>query len=208
MLESIAGNMPSKHLAACYNSWASKSGYPPRSVNAIKSMMSRSKISRRAEGEWITCSYIADVLGLKIDTPQRWAEKGFIECYRNRGRSTHRYFRRSDLVEMARKHPSLLGGIDRNNLLALLEDEDLVGFIAASHPRRKGSGMPVEAIESGRIFPSVKAAARALYVTPQGIHSAMRIGGTCAGFHWRRIQQPNESVCNSQESRLSPQRKD
>ena len=188
MLESMAGNMPPKHLSACYNSWASKSGYPPRSANAIKCMMMRNKISRRAEGEWITCSYIAEVLGLKIDTPQRWAEKGFINCYRNRGRSTRRYFRRSDLVEMARKHPCLFGGIDRDSLLSLLEDEDLVDSIVAAYPRRRGSGTPVQAIESGRIFPSVRAAAKALYVTPQGIHSAMRINGTCAGYHWRRIE--------------------
>ena len=187
MLESMAGNMPRKLLSACYNSWASKSGYPPRPTAAINSKLSRCGISARAEGEWITSGYVAKVLGLKIDTPQRWADKGYIESYRGPTKFSTRYFRRLSFVEMAKAHPEFFSGIDRDRLFALLEDADLADSIASNYPRRKGSGRPIQVVETGVVFPSVCAAARAFYVRPQSIYFAMKRNSTCAGYHWRHV---------------------
>lgn len=158
-----------------------------RSRHVILNVCPRRKISRKAECNFLTSGEIARILDVKIDVPQRWAERNYVPTVHNGKQRYNRYFRRSDLVEMAKKSPDLLGGIDRDRLFMLLEDVDLADSIAARFPRRKGPGTMIQAVESGRIFPSFKAAARELHVSSQGIHSAMRINGTCAGYHWRRV---------------------
>jgi DNA-binding transcriptional MerR regulator len=175
-------------LAGTYNRWARKHGYPERSKSAIGSAIGRRKLSRRAEGDWVTSSYIAEVLGVSIDVPQRWAERRLIESYKNTGSKTRRYFRRSDLVGFAIRHPELLGGIDSQRLYMLLENQDLADSIAERFPRRRGSGTMVQAVESGRIYQSVSEAGREVFATGQAIHSAIRTGGMCAGYHWKRIE--------------------
>jgi len=207
MLESMAGNMPPKHLSASYNSWAAKSGYPNRSYRAITSLMSRRKISRRAEGEWITSGCIAELLGVHIDTPQRWAEKGLIESCYSQVRRGHRYFRRSNIVDLARRRPDLFGGIDRDRLYALLEDSELADAIVSSFPSRTSSGRPVQVVETGATFPSATAAAKAFYVRSQSISFAIKRNGTCAGYHWRHVKYPEfTQECTTQElPSLTPQ---
>jgi hypothetical protein len=189
-LESIAGNVLPTMIFSAYNRWAKKNGYTERTRQSIASAMGRRKVSRKAEGDWIAASYIASTLGTSIDVPQRWAEKGLIESYKNAGSKSRRYFRRADVVALARNRPSVFGGIDRQRLFMLLEDEDLADFIAQNFPKPRGSGKMVQAVESGRIYESVTAAARDVFATSQGIHSAMKVGGTCAGYHWKRIE-PN-----------------
>jgi hypothetical protein len=186
-LEAIAGYAYTPRLIETYNRWAKRNGFPARTRASILNACSRNKISRRPEGFFLTSGKIAEILGVTIDIPQRWAERGYIPTIHSGRKHDPRYFKRPDLVKLARRQPDLFGGMERDRLFALLEDADLADLIADRFPRRKGSGTPVQAIESGRIFPSVKAAARALHVTPQGIHSAMRINGTCAGFSWRRV---------------------
>lgn len=190
-LEAIAGNVLPRRIYDAYSRWAKKNGYPYRTRYAITSALSRRKISRIAEGDWVSSSYIASVLGISIDVPQRWAERNLIESYKNSGRTSRRYFRRSDLVGFAKRNPELLGGISSERLFTLLEDENLAELIARNFPKRRGSGTMVLAVESGQVYESVSAAAREVFATHQGIQSAMRTGGTCAGYHWKRIK-PNE----------------
>jgi hypothetical protein len=206
-LEAIAGYTYTPRVVETYNRWAKRAGFPVRTKAAVLNVCSRHKISRRAEGVFLTSGKIAEILGIKIDAPQRWAELGYVPTIHTGRQSDNRYFRRSDLVALAKQQPELFGGMDRDRLFLLLEDSDLADLIAARFPRRKGSGTAVQAIESGRIFPSVRAAAKALYVTPQGIHSAMRINGTCAGYHWRRIDPTQfNKLCQITGARFSPQR--
>lgn len=189
-LESIAGNVLPNMIAGLYNRWAKKHGYQERTKRAIVSAMGRRKVSRKAEGEWVTASYIAATLGVSIDVPQRWAEKGLIESYKKAGGKSRRYFKRLDIINFANQHPDLLGGIDRQKLFMLLEDDILADSIAKNFPKRRGSGTMVLAVESGQVYESVSAAAREVFATHQGIQSAIRTGGTCAGYHWKRIK-PN-----------------
>lgn len=196
-LEAIAGNVLPRRIYDAYSRWAKKNGYPHRTKQAIGSALSRRKISRLAEGDWVGSSYIASVLGISIDAPQRWAEKNLIESYKHSGKTSRRYFRRSDLVAFAKRNPELLGGISSERLFMLLENEDLAESIARNFPKRRGSGTMVLAVETGQIYDSISAAAREVFVTNQGIQSAIRTGGTCAGYHWKRIK-PNELPIVSQ----------
>jgi hypothetical protein len=186
-LEAISGDTYTSRVIEAYNRWAKNNGFPLRTKTSVLSACSRNKISRQADGLYLTSGKIAGILGVSTDVPQRWAELGYIATVHSGRQCDPRYFKRSDLVRLAKQQPDLFGGIKRDRLFALLERENLADSIAARFPRRKGAGQPVQAIESGRIFPSVCAAARALYVTPQCIHSAMRINGTCAGFSWRKV---------------------
>lgn len=183
-LESLAGNVLPRMLVGSYNRWAKKNGYPERTNKAIYSALGRRRLSRKAEGEWVTSSYIATVLGVSIDVPQRWAERNLIASRKNAGRSMVRYFRRTDILAFAKKRPDLLGGIASEKLFLLLEDEELAESIALAFPKRKGAGRMIKAVESGQVYPSVVAAAKEVFATRQGIHSAIRNNGTCAGFHW------------------------
>lgn len=189
-LEELAGNVLPRRIYDAYSRWAKKNGYPVRTRSAIASAISRRRISRKAEGEWVTTSYVASVLEVSIDAPQRWIEKGLIESYRNPGQKTRWYLRRSDIVGFAKRHPELLGGIGAEKLFMLLENQDLADSIAERFPKKRGSGKMVQAVESGRIYESVSAAAREVFATHQGIQSAIRTGGRCAGYHWKRIE-PN-----------------
>lgn len=187
-LEAFVGNVPPRRTYAAYSNWAKRNGYPSRTRSAVMSAISRHKISRRAEGDWITPSYIAGVLGVSIDVPQRWAERGLVNSLKNSNSRSRRYFKRSDIVAFAKSNPDLLGGINGERLFTLLEDEDLAGWIAQNFPRRRGTGKMVQAVESGRIYESVNAAAREVFATHQAIQSAIKTGGTCAGYHWKRIE--------------------
>jgi hypothetical protein len=208
-LEAIAGSTYTPKVIETYNRWAKRAGFPVRTKSAVLNACSRNKISRQAEGCFLTSGKIAEILDVAIDIPQRWAERSYVPTIHSGKHCDPRFFRRSDLVKLAKEQPELFGGIERDRLFLLLEDADLADSIAARFPRRKGSGTAVQAIESGRIFPSVRAAAKALYVTPQGIHSAMRINGTCAGYHWRRIDPTQfNKLCQTTGARFSPQRQD
>lgn len=199
-LESIASTTYPPRVCEEYNRWANRSGYRARSRWSIISAMSRHKISRKPECSFVTSGYISEILGISLDVPQRWFEKGYVDATWNGNQRSKRYYKRSDLVAMARRHPELLGGISRDRLFALLEDADLADSIAVAYPTHKGAGRPIQVVETGAVFPSVSAAARAFYVRPQSIYFAMRQNRTCAGYHWKHVQPAVvTNLCQIQE---------
>lgn len=187
-IEGLAGDVPPVKITEYYNKWAKKNGYPERTYWAISSLMVRNGISRKAEGEWVTSRYISKTLGVSIDIPQRWAEKERIKCYHNGSRRSPRFYKRSDILRLAREQPELFGGIPADRLFILLEDYELCETIVKTYPYKKSSGRAVIAVESGMMYPSVCAAARAVSVCPQSISFALRRGGTSAGYHWKHVQ--------------------
>jgi hypothetical protein len=118
-----------------------------------------------------------------------WIERGLLPAWRRRAvaGATRFYVARRDLVAFAKEHPELLGGIPAQRLVMALEDERLAAEIAEKHRRRPAAARRVRAVEAGKVFPSVRAAARAMWVTHQAIQFALRSGGTCAGFHWEEV---------------------
>jgi hypothetical protein len=199
-LESIAGSTYSPRICEEYNRWASKNGFCRRTRFAITSAMSRYKISRKAECGFVTSGCIAELLGVSLCVPQRWVEKGYISAVYSGKQRSPRYYRRSDVVAMARRYPELLGGVSRDRLFLLLEDAELADAIASAYPRHKGAGRPIQVVETGQVFPSIRAAAKAFYVCRQSIYFSITRNGTCAGFHWKYVEQPNQSqLCQTQD---------
>ena len=181
-LDDIATNYPSDMFVEQYNRWALKHGYVRRSRNALLSKASRLGIRCQATGRWVSPRYVAQVLGISIDTPQRWDELGVLIARRDRG--GRRAFLRSDVIRLAREQPAVFGGISPDRLFALLEDRELADDIAQRFPRRAIDPKPVKVVETGWRYPTIRAAAAQLYVTRQAIQFALRTGGTCAGYHW------------------------
>ena len=187
-LERIAGDLPRATAIRIYRSWATKNGMPRRSNQAIEGTIYRYGMSLRATGQWLTLGGIAGQLGISHDCPLRWVRQGLLASTLI-GKSSRRvnYIRRADLVAFARRYPAALGGIEQSRLMMVLEDEELAEAIATEHPRRPWHRKVVRAVETGRTWPTVRAAARELYVTRQAITFALRTGGTCAGWHWEEV---------------------
>lgn len=182
-LEDIAGNYPPDRFSGIYNNWASHNGFSLRTRQALLTKLSRNGISARACGDWVSCGYICQVLGVGIDTPQRWSSRYGIPCHRDGRRA--RFYRRSDLRAAARERPAIFSGITADRLFLLLEDRELAERIAAAHPRRHKDPRPVRAVETGWHYPSIRAAAARMHITRQAIQHAIRTGNTAAGYHWK-----------------------
>lgn len=187
-LELFAGDLPRATAIRIYRSWATKNGMPRRSNQAIEGTIYRYGLSLRATGQWLTLGGIAGQLGISHDCPQRWVHQGLLSSTRI-GQTDRRvnYIRRADLVAFARAYPQALGGIEQSRLMMLLEDEELAEAIATDHPRRPWHRKTVRAVETGRTWPTVRAAAREVFVTRQAITYALRTGGTAAGWHWQEV---------------------
>ena len=182
MLEQLAGDQPPDRLIHVYNNWAKRQGFATRTRGAILTRLSRSGITARAEGDWVSSGYVCATLGVGIDTTQRWTSHRGIPCHRD-GRNA-RFFRRSDLRKAAHSQPETFGGIPADRLFLLLEDRELADRIATAYPWRAATPRPVCAVETGWSYPSVRAAAARFNICRQAIQHAIRTGGTAAGYHW------------------------
>lgn len=187
-LELLAGDLPRAMVISSYRSWAARNGHPRRSDTAIESATYRHGMSLRATGQWLTLGSVAAMLGVTHDCPNRWVARGLLTTRRiGKRQQLVSYVRRRDLVAFARAHPQALGGIERGRLMMLLEDEALADAIAEGHTRRPWYRKPVRCVETGRVWPTVRAAAKEVFVTRQAITYALRTRGTAAGWHWEAV---------------------
>lgn len=182
MLEQLAVDQPPSRLPNVYNAWAGLHGFPLRTRFAIQFKVYALGVTDKATGDWVSAGYICRVLGVSSYLPQHWTNRHKIPCYRNgRGR---RFFRRKELLKAARERPYIFSGISADRLFLLLEDRELADDIAARYPTHNGKPRPVCIIETGWLYPSKKAAARHVGVTPRAINYSISSGGTAAGYHW------------------------
>ncbi len=184
-LDYLAGNVPFPLIPAAYNEWAVKHEHPKRSANAIHQRARRQRLTTRVFGDWLTTGVIAKTLGVANSMPRRWIRgEGLPAKQLHHGAWRPWYVRRCDLVALARRRPELFGGIGRGRLAQLLENEQLADAIAAAHTRRANTPKRVRCVESGRVFVSIRDAARTVFVSRQLIQIAIRTGARAAGYHW------------------------
>jgi len=186
-LDTLAGNVPTVLLIRYYNSWAKRNGYPRRTKQAIECKLIRHGISSEAIGDWLTTGHIAAVLGSSYDTPQRWITRGWLPAFKASRHNAFHYIRRADVIDLARRRPELFGGVVVEQLAGLLEDHELAERIAREFPHRIWRRRPVRCRETGKVYPSMKAAADANFLVRQSITYALQSGGTAAGFHWELV---------------------
>ena len=186
-LERMAGNTPLPLLTKVYNQWARVMGYSLRTQKAILRRGYEIGLSFELVGDWITCEYIAGVLGCHRSRPGEWVEDGLLKAWRT-GRGVRRkpYIRREWLREMARSHSEKLAGYGEGPLTVLLEDDELVEWLMGLGQRRPRPTprKRVRCVDTGRVYPSIKAAAAAVFVTHRAITHAIRRGTRSAGCRW------------------------
>lgn len=187
MLMQLVGDIPRCRIHSAYNGWASHHGYPSRTRRALHVKAQKLGLSLRTVGAWLTNKAIADILEIPKTVVESWANR--YPDYPKRKvdqRMTQGYTKRSELVNWAKIHPHLFGGIDRGRLVMLLENEDLADFIAEQYPHRPAA-TPVKDLDTGKVWPSIRAAARELYVTDSAVHNAVTHGYPVVGRRLVRL---------------------
>lgn len=204
-LISMVGSLPFQILCSGYNAWARSEGHPQRTRNAIgKRIKVLNAGSLIPVGDYLTTGSICLMLQCSDMVVHRWVKKGFIEAYtfkgshyeQGRSNTTDRrtfYFRRKEIVQLARDMPHLFAGCTKQNLFLLLEDEELSESIAENHPRRNGAPRPIKNLDTGHTFPSAKKAADwANKFSPfrtdrTGVAQAARAGCRAANYRWQYL---------------------
>jgi len=196
---SLAGDVPWPLVPLLYNRWAKANNRPRRTEPALRQRVDASGSVTTATGTWLTAGSVATILGLHPCIPSGWADRwpGILQPYqpaskpgaKRRGRV---YLKRDRIRAFARQHPEQFGGIAADRLLLLLEQERLVAAILDRYPRRPlqlaEQAKPVRCVETGQVFPSRMAAARACHITSTSIGAVAKgRAATAAGFRWEEV---------------------
>jgi hypothetical protein len=185
ILDSLAGDMPLHMLITTYQNTAAQYKLPKRNPYAIYQKLKHLKIKWRSTGEWITPNEVAIMMGVDWKTVKRLIDnkkltvKRFIDAPH-----TQCYVSRTDLRKLARKHPEIFGGMAEVDLVQLLDSEHCAAKIAAMALPKRKQKKRVICIETGEVFESISAAARAAFVVRQGIQRAITHGGAANGRHY------------------------
>lgn len=182
----LAGDQPFPMLCRMYNRMAGKQGWPMRTPSGLSTAIYRYGSQRYTTGEWITINQANTMLNASDGMVRHWIKRGWItpRSYSKSIKAFH-YISRTDLRRLARERPQLFAGQSEATLTAVLCDEKLAEYIATNYPRRNAVATPVIQVETGRRFPSIKAAARATYVTYQALQYALKQQKPIAGYHWQ-----------------------
>lgn len=192
-LEMLLGDYPFGLIVKYYQKWATENGWPARSRTSISDKIARIGKSKIPVGEYITSGTLKSLLNVGSKTIGRWTSD-FLPAESYTGDDSRitgekpgkRYFKRKEIVKLARCRPELFAGTSKDNLFLLLEDEELAEQISQKYPRRIGRDpRPVVCVETGKRYSSVTEAAKEVYVTKNAIFNAMRKNRTAAGYHWR-----------------------
>jgi hypothetical protein len=185
MLFSLAGDMPFSRIKQVYDSWCNTHGLPIRTDRALRRRLEDNGYSLRSVGEWLTTAMVAELIGTSTLAIARWCNNGWVTVHREGHR---RYISRKSLRKLARQRPILFSGANRDNLFQLLEDDELVTSIRQQYPTRAwAQPVKVRCIQTGKVYPSIKSAALAVYVTPQAIRHAINRGYRTAEYNWERV---------------------
>lgn len=174
----LVGDVPRPMLHNAFNKWAAQHGRPRRTAHAIRTQSVRLGLRFTPTGTWLTNSEVARTLGISVHRVNSWGHN-YLD-YPKRQMGGKGYLYRRDLVRWLRQHPHLLGGIDRQSLFLLLEDEGLADSIATTYPYPPGAA-PVRRVDNGKIYPSHQAAADDLHVVRTSVTLAIREGRPVAG---------------------------
>jgi hypothetical protein len=186
-LELLAGDVPWPALPQVYWNTVRQHGYPRRTGTALRRKCNDLGLQRAAIGKWVNAGLICQLMDISYEAVQTWMRNGLIAGKRFGSTQGHRYyFTRSSICTLARKHPHLFGGLPISNLTQLFDNITLAKEIAALDLPKHQQRRPVLCVETGTTYPSISAAARAVYVTPKCIYDALdHPTKTSASYTWR-----------------------
>lgn len=185
-LEQLVGSVPYPIVHIYYNEWALESSFTKRTKRSVYCKINSLSLDKEMVDDWLTMAAVAKLLGIPEYAPRRWATCKMVKAVKfSKRRGATWYVKRSQLISLAKRKPYLFGGINPDNLFNLFENKELADQIAFHYPRRMTDPKAVVALETGKVFPSISAAARSAFVHPSSILHAIRTSGTSAGLHWR-----------------------
>lgn len=185
--------MPLARLARSFNLWARVNGLPDRSKHAVDKKLRTLGYSNRPTVEFYTFVKLSQMLGLPRDTIAGWKrlKEHPLETYRrDNKKQAFNYVTTKMFKDFARHHPSRLGGANEVGLQMLLEDSKWAKEILRAYPRRPDplwKKRRVRCIETGRIYESMGAAGRDVFVVRQCIARAIDKGHKAAGYTFEEI---------------------
>ena len=186
-LELLAGDVPWPALPQIYCNTVAQHGYPKRTATALRRKCCDLGLQRAAIGRWVNAGLICKLMGISYEAVQTLMRSGLLPGTRFGGTRGHRYyFKRTDLRRLATTHPHLFGGLDCAALTQLFDEPRLAKRVAELGLPRLQQRRPVLCVETGKVYPSLSAAARAVYVTPKCIYDALdHPTKTSASYTWR-----------------------
>lgn len=166
-----------------FNAWAKRQGLPPRSEASLRRKALGLGLSVVPQGEWVMIGAAARQIGRSIGCLQEWTRHGWLRHRRGT-------VWRPSLVALARERPHLFAGCNPDGLRELLQDAALTDAILAAYPARRA--MPcrpraVECITTGQVFPSMRAAGRALHLDGSAVALAVREDRPAGGLRFRLV---------------------
>lgn len=182
-LQALAGELPMPLLLQRWNTWARRMGMPPRTEASLRRKALELGLSLVPRGEWVAIGAAARQLGRSIGCLQEWTRHGWLRHRRG-------VIWRPSLVALARERPHLFAGCNSSGLRELLQDQELADGILAAYPRCRAMPCrprPVECLTTGQVFPSLRAAGRALYLDGSAVALAVRKGREAAGLRFRLV---------------------
>lgn len=182
---SMTGDMPWRLVVPSFQQWAEQNGFPVRPERYMLEIVRSRGIPRLPSGEWITSAAIVQTLGVCHATVTRWRRSGLQARQFGTAWRSHWYIRRDWLREFARERPHLFAGRREADLLQVLDCPKLARKLAMQDRPPCWRRCPVVCVETGRRFPSIRAAAQAAFVTKQRMRNVILSGGTANGLHWR-----------------------
>ena len=184
MLSSLAGDIPWPLVPGRFNS-----SRPRRTATALRRKADELGLLRRCTGAYLTSGAISTITGFSYEKIRRWITTGKVPARRwGQGQAFPYFIRRQDLRAFARANPEKFGGLSEGQLVELLDSEPLAAEIAAMELPRPRRFVAVQCIETGRRYASIKAAARAAFVTPQRMAVVLAHGTTANGRRYRRAE--------------------
>lgn len=185
----LAGDVPWPALPQTYYNTVRQHGYTRRTATALRRKCNDLGLQRAAIGRWVNAGLICQLMQLSYEAVQTLMRNGLLPGTRFGGTRGHRYyFKRTDLRRLAATHPHLFGGLGCAALTQLFDDPKLAKRVAELQLPRLQQRRPVLCVETGKVYPSLSAAARAVYVTPKCISTALdRPDKTSASFTWRSV---------------------
>jgi hypothetical protein len=186
-LELLAGDVPWPALPQVYWNTVRQHGYPKRTGTALRRKCNDLGLQRAAIGRWVNAGLICKLMDISYEAVQTWMRNGLLPGTRFGETKGHRYyFKRCDLRRLAGTHPHLFGGLDCAALTQLFDEPKLAKRVAELGLPKHQQRRPVRCVETGTTYPSISAAARAVYVTPKCIHDALdHPTKTSASYTWR-----------------------
>lgn len=198
-LEEVCGDRPWPLAVRAYNIWATVNKRPNRTPLALERRAQKHGIYRKAEGDWITLGAVSRILELDRATPLRWAKRGIISTWRHRDHSRFmHYVHRHEFRRLAQQQPAFFRPYKRDALVMLFDSEELADWIYEQCPEPlqvRSKGRPVQCVETGKKYDSIKAAAKAVYVTPPRLRAVLDTTKSAAGLHWRSLAPPSTNCC-------------